>query len=263
MEHVLFSGCSFTFGSGFDLESQDPNLWVNLLHQNTQLKKYNLLNTGLGGRSNAGIFSDAVYNLVKFDCKYAFITWTSSPRYELDLGLELYDTHHSVIPNASARQHNLNDCIYTPEYLNNVRDRFVTLAHPHYEILNIVYYINSLVEIAKLKKTKLFFINGLCEWDQDYFIRLTNVLPSEYTPFTQRLINIDSRDDFEIFQIYDKIHNQYERFGGIQESMWLNLYTSMKSTKIDVNSDNLHPGPKSNQFYYTQFNKSFQSKIGN
>jgi hypothetical protein len=256
MNHVLFAGCSYTAGSGWELEHKDPNLWVNLLHQNTQLKKYNLLNPSIGGRSNAGIFSDAVYNLTHFDCEYAFVAWTSSPRYEMELGLEMYDTRHIIIPNAPSRQHNLNDCTYVPAYLNKIRDRVVSLVHPHYEILNLVCYVNSLIAIASLKNTKLFFINAICPWDQQYFTTLHNVLPSEYTAFTQEIINVVNRSDVECEQLYNKIHNQYYEMGGIQEKYWINLYDSLITQQIDVNSDGLHPGKKSNQLYYEKISQA-------
>lgn len=263
MKHALFCGCSYTSGTGFELEAQEPGLWVNLLHQNTLLQQYKLLNAGKAGRSNAGIFEDACYNLLHSECAYAFVEWTSGPRYELELGLELYDTRWVVVPNGPARQHDLNDCSYSTGYLNNIRDRFVTLSHPHYEILNIVCYTNILEKLAKLKHTQIFFINGLCEWDHDYFTRLTNVLPSDYTPYTQKIINVDSRDDVEIFKLYQKIHDQYQSHGGIQQHSWLNLYSSMRSMKIDTNSDNMHPGTQSNQLYFTEFNKKLQEKISN
>jgi len=256
MKHVLFIGCSFTAGTGWELEHKDPNLWVNLLHQNTQLKKYNLLNPSIGGRSNAGIFSDAVYNLTHFDCEYAFVAWTSSPRYELELGLELYTTRHLIIANVPGNQHNLNDCTYTPEYLNKIRDRVVSLAHPHYEILNLVYYVNSLIAIANLKNTKLFFINALCPWDQHYFTKLNNVLPSEYTAYTQEILNVINRADAECEQLYNKIHTQYQEIGGVQETHWLNLYDSLRLHRVDVNGDGSHPGKKSNQLYYEKLSQA-------
>jgi len=237
MKSVLFAGCSYTAGNGWELESKDPNLWVNLLYQNTALNQWPLLNVSRGGRSNAGIFSDAVYNLTHHDCEYAFVAWTCSPRYEMELGLETYDTRYVIVANSTERQHNLNDCTYTVDYLRKINDRVILLAHPHYEILNLVYYVNSLIAIAKLTGTKIFFINSLCAWDQNYFDRLHNVLPSEYTPFTQKIINVSSRADNECEQIYNKIHNQYKELGGIQETTWVNLYDSMRKNKIDTNLD--------------------------
>ena len=262
MDYTLFAGCSFTDGTGFHQNKSAPELWVNLLHNNVEaLNKTQLLNVAKAGRSNAGIFSDAVYYLSKNNCKYAFVAWTSMPRYELEVGLETYDTRQCFIPNAPTRTHNLNDCKYDSVYLDSIRDRFTSLAHLHYEILNLVYYINSLIELAKLKKTKIFFINSLCPWDQEYFDTVENVLPNQYTKFTQQLLNVDRRDDDEIFQIYKKIHTQYQDYGGINKNYWLNLYSSMRHRQIDTNSNNIHPGINSNQVYYSQFLQALENKL--
>lgn len=262
MQYTLFSGCSYTAGSGFLQEKSDSELWVNIMHSCvSELSTTHLLNVAQGGRSNENIFSDSVYNLTKYNCKYAFVEWTSCPRYELNLGLEMYDTRQIFIPNVPTRDHTLNDCTYSASYLNKIRDRFTTLSHPHYEIRNLICYVNSLISVANLTGTKIFFINGLCPWDIDYFYRLTDVLPSSYTNFTKNILNVDNRDDKEIFAIYDKIHNQYNNSGGIHRDCWLNLYSSMSSQKIDVNSDNIHPGKMSNQLYAEHFSLEFKNKI--
>jgi hypothetical protein len=262
MQYTLFAGCSYTYGSGFLQEKDNDDLWVNILHKNVkELSETQILNVAFGGRSNAGIFADAVYNLTKYNCKYAFVEWTSCPRYELELGLETYSTRQCFIPNAPTFDHNLNDCTYTSSYLNGVRDRFTSLAHPHYEIKNLICYINSLVKIANLTNTKIFFINGACPWDAEYFTQLTNTLPDSFTKFTKKILNVDNRSDDEIFAIYNKIHNQYKEYGGIQENYWLNLYHSISSEKIDTNSDNQHPGKLSNQIYAERFSLEFKNKI--
>jgi hypothetical protein len=255
MRSVLFAGCSYTAGSGWPQDKLDPNLWVNLLHQNTKLNEYHMINCAQGGRSNSGIFADAVYNLTHNDCEYAFVAWTSSPRYQMQLGCEVYDTCCWFIPNSRIFDYNLNNINYTSSYLENIRDRFTTLAHLYGEILPVVSYVNSLTRLAKLTKTKIFFINGLCEWDNQYFIRLENVLPNQYTKFTKKLIDVDNRDNDEIFKIYSKIHNEYDQLGGIQESHWINLYNSMWSQMIDTNPDLAHPGIKSNQLYFQQISQ--------
>lgn len=262
MAYTLFSGCSYTYGTGFPLEKDDPALWVNLLHSHNQhLISTSLLNVSCGGRSNEGIFQDTVYNLLHNDIKYAIVEWSSMPRYNLSVGLELYQTKISVIPNATIVDQNLNDIKYTSKYLNSIRDRFTSLAHLHFEIYNLVYYVNSLIKLAKLTNTKIFFVNGMCPWDGNYFTKLENVLPGDYTAFTQRLINVDNRDDAEIYQLYEKIHTEYNLVGGINEYSWLNLYNSMREQLVDRNDDNSHPGTISNKNYYELFDAILNSKL--
>jgi hypothetical protein len=143
----------------------------------------------------------------------------------------------------------LNDVVYNQRYLKNINDRFTALAHPHHEIFNLVRYVNCLTNLAHLVGTKIFFINAMCPWDQDFFSKLSSVLPEAYTEYTKKLINVDNRDDQEILQIYNKMHQQYDSAGGIQENYWLNLYLSLRSLLIDTNDDGVHPGIRSNRLY--------------
>lgn len=260
MDHTLFAGCSYTAGTGFEEGAADPRLWVNILHRDHPvLSKTKLLNVSQGGRSNAGIFADAVYHMLHSKCSHAFVAWTSVPRYEMDLGLETYSTKQVFLPNGTTRDHHLNTITYTKKYLANIRDRFTTLAHPHYEISELVYYINSLICISEHTKTRLFFINALCPWDQDFFKRLHSTLPDQYTEYTKNLISVDTRDDCEVFKIYAKMHDAYESQGGIHQHKWLNLYSSMKSQLIDTNSDGMHPGEQSNKLYAGDFFKKLNN----
>jgi hypothetical protein len=255
MKKVLFAGCSYTAGTGFAQEKKDPALWVNLLHEHTWLKDYELENCAQSGRSNAGIFQDAVYHMLQGHTTVAFVCWTNVPRYELELGAETYSTRAIFLPNSGMHNHNLHDIQYSKSYLEGVRDRFTSLAHPHYEIANVVCYVNALVKLSKLTHTQIYFVNALCPWDQNYFTKLDNVLPDSYTDFTKKILHVETRDNQEVFEIYNNIHNQYKNLGGIQEDYWLNLYHSLICQKIDLNNDNNHPGPESNKLYFNQLSK--------
>lgn len=262
MDKVLFTGCSYVSGAGFALEKDEPGLWVNLLHQNHDyLKHLALVNSAQGGRSNAGIFLDSAWHLARDQYRYAFVSWTSMPRYELELGVETYNTRQCFIPNSPTQDRNLNDITYSRQYLDDVRDRFTSLAHVHGEIRDLVYYVNTLVHLAALQGTKIFFINSICPWDLDYFQQLDGVMPNETTQFTQQIINLDNRDDDEFFSIYRKMHAEYSMAGGIQPSHWLNLYSSLRRARIDTNDDEIHPGFKSNELYFQFLNQALQQMI--
>lgn len=260
MSYTLFAGCSYTSGEGFKEEKDAPDLWVNLLHS-SMFFHTTKLNVSRGGRSNAGIFQDAVTALVKYPIEYAFIEWTSMPRYELELGFELYDTHQCFIPSGATRDHNLHNIKYPEKYLNLLRDRFTSLAHDCYEIINLIKYANAIANLGRITNTHVFFINGLCPWDKDFFARKIDVLPNQYTEYTQDILCSKTRDDCEVFKLYDKMHDKFLDAGNIDKLVWLNLYDSMLSTKIDVNNDNMHPGPKSNQQYFELFSSVLRDNI--
>lgn len=258
MSITLFAGCSYTDGAGFALGKDEPGLWVNLLHRNNEiLNKTQLLNVSRAGVSNARIFQDTMFNLATVpDVKYVFVAWTSMPRYEISLGLETYETRQVFIANCEAREHNLHNITYPKKYLEKIRDRWISLANDHYEILNLVYYVNTIVHLCKQLDKQVFFVNAVCPWDDQYFERLENVLPNAYTEYTRQLLDVDTRDDEQIFKLYAKIHNEYADIGGIHHRHWLNLNHSMRSNRIDVNDDNVHPGLQSNRLYHEQLSNS-------
>jgi hypothetical protein len=262
MNCSVFVGCSFTQGVGFELLDKEPGLWVNLLHSKLeQLSSTTLINNGVGGFSNEQIFYTAVNSIITHQPKYIFVQWTSSPRYTFLLGVETYSTNQYFSMNNKLCDVNLHSIKYSKSYLENIRNRFLSLHHPHSDIVNIIKYTSSLILLAKKFNSQIFFINGLCPWDQDFFTKLTNTLPDKYTKYTQKILETDTRDDQEIFLLYDKIHSDYTQAGSIQESYWLNLYQSLRGNMLDTNSDNKHPGLESNFLYFSFIKKSFLEKI--
>jgi len=260
MTYTLFAGCSYTAGSGFNLEKNEPNLWVNQLH-NKFFSNTTQLNVSRGGRSNAGIFQDTVKAMLTYPVKHAIIEWTSMPRYELELGFETYSTRQSFIPNSICRDHNLHDINYTGSYLNSIKDRFTSLAHDCFEILNLLEYVNVIVNLSQLTHTKVFFVNGICPWDNDFFIPKQSVLPSEYTQYTQKILHTETRADDNSEQLYNTMHDGFTKAGGIHQSSWLNLYSSMRENVIDLNDDSTHPGIESNNLYLELFSKELKQHL--
>lgn len=259
---TLFTGCSFTSGAGWDNGVNDTSLWANILHSdNVYLRDTDKINLGITGGSNSEIFYTTVNGILKYRPTYTFVEWTSYPRYNVLLSLELYNARQFFMPNVECDDIGLHDISYTKEYLSNIRDRFLTLHNPHQGILDIVKYVNTLIKLAKTVNTKIFFINGICPWDHGYFNQLTNVLPSDYTNYTQKLLNCKTRNDSEVFQLYNNLHLEYQIAGSIQQDYWLNLYDSMRNQLVDFNSDNIHPGKQSNLIYSKTFNNILTSKL--
>jgi|APSaa5957512576_1039674.scaffolds.fasta_scaffold57822_1 hypothetical protein len=262
MKHILFAGCSFTAGTGLLKEKDDANLWVNKLASSGDLIYLDKINSACAGNSNEQIFSDTVFNLTKFEVEYAFVQWSSIPRIIIETGLETYSTKHNLCPADTILSHSLIDSTISKKYINKVKNMLFSLMHDNGELLKLVYYVNSLIQLGNRIGTKVFFINGLCPWDKDFFRIMDDVKkPSGYTQYTQMLINNELRDDEESFTIYKKMHNEYNASGGIQPTHWLNLYDSMRSLQIDTGNDDSHPGIKSNEVYATLFYNKFKEKI--
>lgn len=272
MAKVVFAGCSFTAGTGWtappanglykNVDCKDyPGLWVNLCHQNIDaLKKLELVNLSHGGGSNTEIFENVMKEISNelSDIKYLLVQWTSMPRYNFSIGLELWDTTEKIYGTRRPHQHDVklsNGDTWSREYLLDLFSRLRVLHHLHQEILKVVMYTRIISNFCKQFDIRPGFINGVCPWDQDYFVKLSGpgVFPDSYTPFTKnQILDINHRNDQDIFILYDKIHSDYAAAGGINPAEWVNLYHSMNSDIIDVNFDGNHPGEQSNQLYFQQ-----------
>jgi hypothetical protein len=103
---------------------------------------------------------------------------------------------------------------YPTKYMQDLLDRLKALHHLHWEILAIIKYSKIINDLAKkLKIANVFFVNGFCPWDENYFVRLENTLPESYTSFTKKeILNIDTRDDKDIFELYHRAHDQYQKY---------------------------------------------------
>lgn len=259
MNKVVFTGCSFTFGAGwipeeeksfqYNFSKQHPDLWVNRCHaQIDQLKNLELINYGQSGASNVEIFKNSVKAIADHNSSISimFCQWTSMPRYSFRSGFELWSTTQSFSQRGRGK---------VPEqaYIDDVLDRFLALHHLQDEIVKLLNYINILQKLADCIGIRMYHVNGLCPWDNNYFVRLSNAMPSDYTPFTKKeILDVDHRDDVDLFKLYQYMHDEYDRAGGINSARWINLYNSFKNNIIDVNYDGHHPGIKSNQLYVQQ-----------
>lgn len=262
MSVSIFVGCSMTAGDGFEDLKDSDSLWVNLLAKNiSALRQTKIINAGVSGIGNDKIFYNAVKKITEYQPKYAFVQWTGYPRYEFSLGVETYPTRQRFSPVNKVTEYRLHKTFYPENYVKDLKDRFLSLHHPHYGIVQLIEFINTLIKLCTITGTKIFFINGICPWDDGYFVKLDNAMPSSYTHYTQKILNIDSRSDEEIFKLYDKIHSEYQQAGSIQQSYWLNLYKSFLNCKIDTNSDNMHPGVKSNQIYFDFLKESLVNQL--
>jgi len=249
MNTTVFVGCSFTKGEGLFKEKSDPDLWVNLLHQSTpELKLTTLINLAEGGNNNETIFQDAVNSLTNSP-KYLFVVWTIFPRLRINPGVELYNTSQNWSPATELVDINLHTMKYSKKYLANIKNRFFDLLHDHYEIIKVLRYSQTIINLSRLTNTKTFFINGLLPWDNNYFVKLPHTQPSDTTQYTQSILNANTRDDVEYWGLYDKIHNEYATFN-LSNADWINLYQGYKQNfMLDTGLDHQHPGPLSNQAF--------------
>ena len=265
MIRILFSGCSFVYGTGLLNEKDDPDHFANVLSTELFENKF-LKNIGVSGNTNLRIFLDSCQEISLNNYDYAFVCWTSYPRHIFWLGLEEYETKRTFIPSSIIKspliEHRGNDIGFSSSTLINFNNTLSLINHPHYDILDIVIYVNILKSLANSKNTKIYFINNICHWDLDFFKRIDNPLPSNLTQYTNKILNSDNRDDDQIKNLYNKIHDDYESRGSIHEDLWLNLYESFYSQQTDLAIDNRHPGPVSHKNFGSFLAKKFKQLNG-
>ena len=254
-----FTGCSTAAGIGLDLGHNDPGLWCNILHQNHPLlKDLKVVNSSVDGATNLEIFKQSVELLALSQPKFMFVGWTEPYRIKTNPGIETYKTGIYMAPNSIHSDVTLNHCTYPADYIANVKHRFFDLQNIHYIYLEILDYCRILRTQAELMGTKIYFVNWNFEWDDDYFdhINSNDRTPNQLTKFTQKLLHANNRDDKEIFELYDRMHQEYDKTQGLIN--WLNLYDGFNSKYyIDFGNDGVHPGYASHrkfaEFLITQF----------
>lgn len=274
-DKVLYAGCSYSSGSGFGetIQVQDnkelwtdcqdaKDIWPNLIHDRF-FNSYGKNNIATGGNTNLKIFQQTAKELLTGKYKFAFVQWTNLIRHQYEIGFELYSTKQMAKVGVGALTHDLNIGKYHAKDIQKIHDRYLTLEHDQYRIVELIGFIHILCEIAKLKNTQVYFINGLCPWEKDHFRKKQNFMPSDLSDYTIDLLNVDNRDDEEIFNLYDKMHDQYQQAGGIQEDKWLNLYSSMHEGRIDRAKDKIHAGIISHKNYVEIFTNKLEGLVTN
>jgi len=251
---ILIAGCSYTSGYEMPSGQNNPDIWANLLSK--KLGATTIKNVAKTGANNHFIFLETLSELIKDHYDLVLVQWSAIPRYIYHVGLELYDVETRFDRDISI----INKETISKEWLSEIKNRLLRIHNDHWDILDLVKYVNVLIELQeKVRSGKIFFINGLGPWPDQYFVKKQINLPSDLTVFEQTLLQVDCRDDLEIFQLYNMIHEQYNNYGGIQENHWLNLYQSQNKLKVDtISSTDLHPGCASQEIFSEYFHQQLQ-----
>ncbi len=254
---VLVVGCSFTQGHGLTYESADPNLWVNKIFPQ---EEYIVTNLAVSGANNQWIFLETMSCLLTDVYDIVLVGWSAIPRFNFYVGLELYSVQ-TMFADIDIKVN--NNVTISGKWIKSIGDNLKKIHNDHWDFLDLIKYVNTLILIQEKKNTgQIFFVNTLGPWPDNYFTKKQIKLPSDLTSFEQNLLQVDTRDDDEIFQLYDMIHKQYETYGGIQEDRWLNLYSSLRSMQIDdVSANDNHPGYKSQEVFVNMLLPTINKKL--
>ena len=253
---ILVSGCSFAKGHGLKLEKNDPCLWVNQLSEKLH---GNLHNIAEHGYNNQTIFLETLHALSNNNYNLVIVAWSLLPRWNFNLGFELYSTFSHLIN----YQVNTNQKNFSLSWQKKLKNKLLEGHNDHWHLLEMIKYVNILINLQeKLKKQKIFFVNTFGPWTDNFFTKKSISLPSDLTEYEQDLLNVETRDDSEIFALYNLMHTQYTDAGGIQEQHWLNLYNSFKELQVDDASiSDCHPGYKSQDIFVDNLMPVLEEKL--
>lgn len=254
--NALIVGCSYAKGYGLPGEEKNPELWSNRLFDSGTYVK----NLSRSGANNDWIFLETVGALLKNHYDVVVVSWTVIPRFNFTVGLELYSTY-SMLDHFSNDVNIVGKQTFKQDWMKDIGDKLRIIHNDHWDILKLVKYINVLIEIQNSRQQAIFFVNALLPWPVDFFNHKLVTLPSDLNSYTQKILDVDRRDDPESLALYNMIHDQYRQFGGIKENHWLNLYQNLLSMTVDmVSKDNKHPGIKSQAVFAAYLKKMLEQK---
>ena len=261
----LITGASISAGHGLSQGKLDEKLWATRLLKNIDnCDIENIKNLSNAGDDNFQIFKLTSLSLMKENYKSVIVCWQNIPRTNYFFGLETYNTRFAILSSQPPRDINLlNGSSITKTQLTNMRKNLLAYYNHHWDLANLVFYVNTLINITKQKKINIRFVNYDLPWNNyKFFDRVSWNTPSSLDPFTNELLQSQQRDDSESKEIYKIIHNEYEDLGGIQEKYWLNLYEPLHSKKTDVISlDDLHPGYESQDIFTSFLTRSYSESL--
>lgn len=249
---ILISGASVSYGYGLKYEKTDDKLWANQIASRVFGSSiHNVDNISVIGIDNREIFLNTAIGIMTNNYSDIFVCWHSIPHTCTKFGLELYNTHDTIIGVTPSRIHKLVAGQETSlRKLQKISEYLLKFYNYHWDINDIISYTNILSNLAKNVNSTIYFINFNLPWDQGYFDKKQNYIPSELTKFTQEVLSTDYRDDEEIYKLYEFIHNEYDKSGGVYNTNWTNLYAPLRQIQVDaVSEDDEHPGYNSQDIF--------------
>ena len=246
---ILYNGCSYPYGEGLVAPEQCV---CNIVSKELNAE---FVNNSIPGLDNYSIFLNTLLEISKNHYNLIFVFFTSWPRIRFYPELERPQGYPLMIHPRSVEWMRT---LHSNEGLNiknpqDLHQKLLMLNHDWHLLMEVVRYVNILSTYPNVK-----FINSICHWDTGFFEQFKTLkdkefLPNELTEYTQFILNVSNRDDNQVNDLFQNIMiNEYTKAGNIQADKWVNLYNPWKNNKIDLGTDNQHPGPKSHQWMAQQ-----------
>lgn len=245
---VLIAGASVSAGAGLAYGHNDPEFWGNML-VNRVYNNADITNISNIGDDNTEILLKSSTEIRENTYDVALICWQAIHRLNYNFGFELYNTRNSITTPDDEHKINLvNNVTVSNKEIRQTKKLLFKHHNYVWDIINLIGYVNLIYYIAESRKTNVYFVNYNMPWGNNKVFNM--VSPVTYLTLDQftrdMLLQFDYRSDAEIEALYTHMHTQWQRFGGICEDSWINLYTPLSDHVVDVASaTDSHPGYKS------------------
>jgi hypothetical protein len=234
MKRFCFSGCSLTYGEGLtDTEENYASLVAG--SQAAVLK-----NIAVPGNANSKIFIESMNELLFDTPDVLFVQWSELSRHWLYPGLDL------EFPITAGTTSDLKylDFFLPQQQASKFIDMFRYLNHDYHNILLLINYCKILELLAK-DKCQLIFINGLIPWTPELRYPESARDPHRYfSKYTKNLLSTDQLPDDDIKKFFDAISTEIVK---LDKSKWINMFSTIMDSAVDLGTDNIHPGPVTHQ----------------
>lgn len=257
---VLISGASVSAGYGLDHEKHDPKLWINQLIYSKQHTAI-VDNISITGIDNQQIMHNTVSALRSNSYDLAIVCWQSLHRINYNYGYELYNTQDCITMPSEVKDIRLvGNTPVSKKGMTQTKKHLMSYFNYYWSILDLIGYLNIVIDIAKIYNTPVYFVNYSMPWGNnkifDYLNEFDVNLLDTFTK--DNLLQLDSRDDNEVKELYQNMICSWKSRGDIQSTNWLNLYSPLLDMQVDVASkNNNHPGYLSQDKFYNHLVDKF------
>lgn len=236
---VLFSGCSFTYNSGFSPANQPLYHWPHLLESHF---KFDSKNIALGGASNSEIFYRTVEQLSIDKYDVAVVQWSNISR------LWVYNSQNNIDDYTILNSGRIDGFIVD----RSATQQFADLYYKHFfnAAVSLKRWLLDIIALESLlfrTTTKYIFVKGFDNYLKlfsDFKKSNAKEIPDELKLF----VDFDNRPDDYMLQ---KINEIWLLMDVVSKFNWVNFdstaFSDFPTEKDDVACDGLHPGKNSNQ----------------
>lgn len=229
-----FVGCSFTYGDG--LECQEDT------YANQVARYFNadIANLGKSGNSNYNIFLTALNEILFGTSDKIFVQWTAFNRVWLYPGPDVELGIMAIVKD----DFRYRDIYFSKSELQDFGNKWNLLNHDYKRIFDVIMYCKML---EKVSNGQVVFINGLLPWTEELLSdNPINDYESDLSSYSKTILDFENRSDSELDLLITKIKTHSQQ---LNKKLWVNCFNSFMKNRIDVGTDNQHPGIESHKQY--------------